>query len=142
MKKVFSLIFATLIASLILSSCSAKLFVIRPTLIDRITIEDLSSGESVELLRNDVDEVDWLMDDLVLQMAEFYRRDGKCSDGDTHIYKAVFYYGERLELSVIINEDGSVCKNEGHYVLTDTEDKKIKDFLVNWAHAFELGRPD
>ena len=48
-----------------------------------------------------------------------------------HLYKAEFYNDDRSELSVIINEDGSVCKNEGHYVLTDTEDEKITDFLVN-----------
>jgi len=137
MKKVFSLLFATLIAGLLLTSCSAKLFVIRPTLIDRITIEDLSSGESVELLRDRIDETDWLMDDLVFEMAEFYKRDGKCSDADGHLYKAEFYNGDRLELSVIISEDGSVCKNEGHYVLTGTDEKDIKKFLGNWAQAFE-----
>ena len=141
MKKVYPLLFAILIACLVLSSCSAKLYVIRPTLIDRITIEDLSSGESAELLRDQSDEADWLMDDLVLEMAEFYKRDGGCSDEDRHLYKAVFYYGNRLELSVIINEDGSVCKNEGHYVLTGTEEAMIEEFLENWAKTFELESP-
>lgn len=139
MKKVFPLLCAALVAVLILTSCSAKLFVIRPTLISKITIENLSTGESTELLRDQSDETDWLMDDLIFEMAEFYKRDGGCSDSDGHLYKAVFYNDDRLELSVIINEDGSVCKNEGHYVLTDTEDEKITDFLVNWAHAFESG---
>jgi hypothetical protein len=35
-----------------------------------------------------------------------------------------------------------VCKNEGHYVLTDTETATIAEFLENWANAFELGSPD
>ncbi|MBN1892094.1 MAG: hypothetical protein JW780_04870 [Clostridiales bacterium] len=139
MKKVLSLLFVTLIACLVLSSCGSKLFVIRPTLIDRITIEDLSTGESTELLRDQTDEIDQLMDELVLEMAEFYERDGKCSDEDGHLYTANFYYGDRSELSVIINRDGSVCKDEGHYILTDTQDQEIEEFLENWATAFEFG---
>jgi len=121
-----------------LSSCSAKLFVIRPTLIDKITIENLSSGESAELIRNNDDEVKWLMDDLVLQMAEFYRRDGKCTDKDEHLYEAVYYYGDRLELSVLINEDGSICKNDGHYVLSEENEEMVEKDLENWAKVFEL----
>jgi len=139
MKKLLSLLFATLLLCLVLSSCSAKLFVIRPTLIDRITIENLSTGESIELIRNDVDEVKWLMDDLVLQMAEFYKRDGKCGEEDGHLYEAVYYNGDRLELSVFINEDGSVCKNEGHYVLSEEDAEMVEEDLGNWAKAFELG---
>lgn len=138
MKKVFPLLCAALVAVLILTSCSAKLFVIRPTLIDRITIKDLSTGESTELLRDQTDETDWLMDNLIFEMAEFYKRDGDCADSDGHLYKAEFYNDDRLELSVIINEDGSVCKNDAHYNLTDTEDQEIEEFLGNWAQAFEL----
>ncbi len=138
MKRRLPLILMIFLFCLALSSCSAKLFVIRPTLIDRITIENLSTGESVELIRNDVDKVEWLMDDLVLQMAEFYKRDGKCTDEDGHLYEAVYYNGDRLELTVFINEDGSVCKNEGHYVLTGTEDEEIRDFLANWAQTFNM----
>ena len=140
MKKLILLLFATLLTCLMLSSCSAKLFVIRPTLIDRITIDNLSSGESAELIRNNVDEVKWLMDDLVLQMAEFYRRDGKCTDKDGHLYEAVYYYGDRLELSVFINEDGSICKNEGHYVLSKEDEEMVAKDLENWAKAFELAK--
>jgi hypothetical protein len=139
MKKLLLLLFATLLLCFVLSSCSAKLYVIRPTLIDRITIENLSSGESTELIRSNVDEVKWLMDDLVLQMAEFYKREGKCADDDGHLYEAVYYYGDRLELSVFINEDGSVCKNKGHYVLTEEDEAMVKEDLENWAKAFELG---
>lgn len=139
MKKLLLLLIATLLACVVLSSCSAKLFVIRPTHIDRITIENLSSGESTELIRGDVDEVKWLMDDLVLQMAEFYKHEGMCADDDGHLYEAVFYYGDRLELSVFINEDGSVCKNKGHYVLSEEDEAMIEEDLANWAEAFELG---
>ena len=138
MKKLILLLFATLLTCLMLSSCSAKLFVIRPTLIDKITIENLSSGESAELIRNNDDEVKWLMDDLVLQMAEFYRRDGKCTDKDEHLYEAVYYYGDRLELSVFINEDGSICKNNGHYVLSEENEEMVEKDLENWAKVFEL----
>jgi len=138
MKKLILLLFATLLTCLMLSSCSAKLFVIRPTLIDKITIENLSSGESAELIRNNDDEVKWLMDDLVLQMAEFYRRDGKCTDKDGHLYEAVYYYGDRLELSVFINEDGSICKNNGHYVLSEENEEMVEKDLENWAKVFEL----
>ena len=140
MKKLILLLFATFLTCFMLSSCSAKLFVIRPTLIDRITIDNLSSGESAELIRNNVDEVKWLMDDLVLQMAEFYRRDGKCTDKDGHLYEAVYYYGDRLELSVFINEDGSICKNEGHYVLSKEDEEMVAKDLENWAKAFELAK--
>ncbi len=139
MKKVFPLLFATLVACSVLASCSTKLFVIRPTLISRITIDNLSTGESAELLRDQSDETDWLMDDLVFEMAEFYKRDGSCSDSDGHIYEAVFYNDDRLEISVIINEDGSVCIGDGHYVLTEPEEEKIRGFLANWANAFETG---
>ncbi|MBN1891877.1 MAG: hypothetical protein JW780_03785 [Clostridiales bacterium] len=142
MKKVFPLLFAALVAVLILTSCSAKLFVIRPTLISKIAIENLSTGESTELLRDQTDETDWLMDDLIFEMAEFYKRDGDCSDSDGHLYKAVFYNDDRLELSVIINEDGSVCKNNGHYVLSDPEDSEIEAFNELWEKAFESGRQD
>lgn len=139
MKKLIPILFATLLLCLVLSSCSAKLYVIRPTLIDRITIKDLSSGESTELIRGDVDEVKWLMDDLVLQMAEFYKRDGKCTDDDGHFYEAVYYNGDRLELTVFINEDGSVCKDEGHYVLSEEDEAMVKEDFGNWAKAFEIG---
>lgn len=139
MKKLIPLLFTTLLLCLVLSSCSAKLYVIRPTLIDRITIENLSSGESTELIRGDVDEVKWLMDDLVLQMAEFYKRDGKCIDDDGHLYEAVYYNGDRLELTVFINEDGAVCKDEGHYALSEEDEAMVKEDLENWAKAFELG---
>lgn len=133
------LLFAALTACLALSSCSAKLFVIRPTLIDRITIENLSSGDSAELIRSDVDEVRWLMDDLVLQMAEFYKHDGKCGDADGHLYEAKYYNGDRLELTVFINDDGSVCRNDGHYILSDEDTAMVKEDLENWGKAFELG---
>jgi hypothetical protein len=139
MKKCIPLLFAPLLLCLVLASCSAKLFVIRPTLIDRITIENLSSGESTELIRGEVDEVKWLMDDLVLQMAEFYKRDGKCAEEDGHLYEAAFYNGDRLELSVFINEDGSVCKNKGHYVLSEEDAEMVEEDLENWVKAFELG---
>jgi hypothetical protein len=137
MKKLILLLFTTLLTCLMLSSCSAKLFVIRPTLIDKITVENLSSGESAELIRNNDDEVKWLMDDLVLQMAEFYRRDTKCTEKDGHLYEAVYYYGDRLELSVLINEDGSICKNDGHYVLSEEDEEMVEKDLENWAKVFE-----
>lgn len=139
MKKLLLLLFATPLLCLVLSSCNAKLFVIRPTLIDRITIANLSSGESTELIRSDIDEVKWLMDDLVLQMAEFYKRDGKCSDDYGHLYEAEFYNGDRLELSVFMNEDGSVCKGEGRYVLSEENAEMVEEDLEKWAKAFELG---
>ena len=87
MKKLILLLFATLLTCLMLSSCSAKLFVIRPTLIDRITVENLSSGESAELIRNN---------------------------------------------------DGSICKNEGHYVLSKEDEEMVEIVLENWVKVFEL----
>jgi len=101
MKKLIPLLFATLLMCLVLSSCSAKLYVICPTL--------------------------------------FYKRDGKCTDDDGHLYEAVYYNGDRLELSVFINEDGSVCKDEGHYVLSEKDEAMVKEDLENWAKAFEPG---
>ena len=138
MRKITSFLFATLLACFVLSSCSAKLFVIRPPLIDRITIENISTGESIELIRGDVDEVNWLMDDLVLQMAEFYKRDGQCTAQDSHQYEADYYYGDRLELTVIINEDGSICKGKGHYVVSEEDGEMVKEDLSNWDKAFNL----
>lgn len=49
---------------LCLASCNAKLSTIRPTLITRIALEEVETGEKSDLLRDESDEVDWLMDDL------------------------------------------------------------------------------
>ncbi len=129
-----------LMLTLFISSCAAKLTTIRPTLITSIQVENIASGENVELLRDDNDETDWLMDDLVFQMEEFYKAAGSCGEGEEHLYNALYFMGERLELDVIINTDGSVCKNGRRYVQKE-EDIGPLDRSVNleqWEECFTI----
>ena len=136
-KGIFVIIF--LMLTLLISSCAAKLTTIRPTLITTIKVENIAAGEKVELLRDDNDETNWLMDDLVFQMEEFYKAAGSCGEGEEHLYSARYFMGERLELDVIINTDGSVCKNGRRYI--QKEDSSPLDRSVNleqWEECFTI----
>ena len=137
MKKIISSTLSIFICCMFLSSCSAKLTTIQPTLISKINIEKLSSGDKIELVRTGLDEVEWLMDDLVLQMEQLYVYTGKCTSNDDHLYKAEYYFKQRLELIVMINSDGSVCKNNKHYRLSKEQSDRISEYLDNWGMAFQ-----
>jgi hypothetical protein len=121
---------------LCLASCSSKLSTIRPTLITRITLEDVETEERSELKRDQSEEMDWLMDDLVLQMEQFYKKTGSCTQEDQHIYQVDYYRGDILEMSVIVNADASVCIQDKHYELADKNDEEIAEYRKGMEKAF------
>lgn len=131
---------AIIVSILMLSSCNAKLSTIRPTLITRIEMEDLRSGEKAELNRDEEDEIDWLMDDLVIQMEQFYKKTGACTVEDQHVYRVEYNRGDEVEMYVIVNADGSICKQDNHYVLADKDEDEIASYLEDWEEAFSLGK--
>jgi hypothetical protein len=122
MKKIAS-VSALFILCLFLSSCSGKLTTIRPTLITRMVVENMVTGEIAEHLRDEYQEMDWLMDDLIFQMERQFNQEGRCQETDAHVYYAQFYMQDKLELSVYIHEDGSVCKNGKHYFPVEQNDE-------------------
>lgn len=129
----------SLVLCLLLGACAAKLTTIRPTLITRIVVENTLTGEKAELIRKDNAETDWLMDDLVFQMEQFFKGEGECGQSEA-IYHAEYYMGDRLEFSVTINSDGSVCKDGRRYVQVGQGDNVI-DRTVNldrWAECFDI----
>jgi len=135
-KEIFAVI-CVLVLSFIFNSCAAKLTTIRPTLINRITVENIAAGEKTELFRGDNDETDWLMDDFVYQMEQFYKSVGLCDEEDEHLYSVRYYMGEQLELDVFINTDSSVCKNGRRYVQKaddSTFDRSVD--LDQWEDCF------
>jgi hypothetical protein len=138
MRKVVFVIIV-LMLSMLISSCAAKLTTIRPTLITTITVENIAVGEKIELLRDDNDETDWLMDDLIFQMEQFFIAAGECGEGEEHLYSARYFMGEQLELDVIINTDGSVCKNGRRYVQKEDSgplDRSVD--LEQWEECFAI----
>lgn len=139
MRKIFC-IAILMICILFLVSCNAKLSTIRPTLITRIVIEDIKTGDQAELLRDSSDEIDWMMDDLVLQMEQFYAKKGECTAEDEHAYKVDYYFDEKIELAVIIHDDASVCIDNIRYELADKENSE--QYQENWEEAFALGSGD
>jgi hypothetical protein len=138
LKKTF-VIMVSLILCFLFSACTGKLTTIRPTLITRIAIENTVTGEKAELIRGDSTETDWLMDDLIFQMEQFFKAEGKCEPED-ELYYVEYYFGDRLELSISINSDGSVCKDGKRYVQNEQGDNVI-DRSVNldkWAECFDI----
>jgi hypothetical protein len=93
------------------------------------------TGEKAEHMRTENERIGWLMDDLIFQMEQKYNQLSKCVETDEHIYYAQFYMKDKIELSVYINNDGSICKNNKRYFLSDNNHKKngISDDLDKWA---------
>ena len=136
MRKVVFVIIVFML-SLLFNSCVVKLTTIRPTLITTITVEKIAIGDTIELHRDENDETDWLMDDLVFQMEQNFKAIGNCGENEEHLYDARYFMGERLELDVIINTDDSVCKNGRRYV--QKEDSSPLNRSVNleqWEQCF------
>ncbi len=140
MKKNISILII-LILCFFISGCSSKLTTIRPTLITRMLVEDMATGEKVEHMRTEDEEIAWLMDDLIIQMEQKYNHKGKCLETDQHIYYVQFYMEDKLELSVYINNDGSVCKNNKRYFLSEQNHKKNDNSvdLHKWAEFQTIG---
>jgi hypothetical protein len=140
MKRVICVSLMVVVLCLAVSSCAGKLTTIRPTLISRIGVKNCETDETVEHLRGEQQDLDWLMDDLVFQMEQFYLKDGKCAETDEHLYDVAFYMNDRLELSVFINSDGSVCRNGSRYVQRDREDNGAVHpvDLTQWKDFFDF----
>lgn len=122
MKRKIILLLSMVILCSMTSSCASKLTTIRPTLIDRIIVKDVAADDTVEIIRKTSDELDWQMDDIVFQMEQIYKREGKCTETDGHLYVLELYMNEKLELNVYINSDGSICKNGSKYVQVDKDE--------------------
>ena len=139
MKKII-IISVIFILCIFISACSRKLTTIRPTLITRMVVENMVTGEKAEHIRTENEKIGWLMDDLIFQMEQKYNQLSKCVETDEHIYYAQFYMKDKLELSVYINNDGSICKNNKHYFLSDKNHKKngISDDLDKWAEFLSV----
>lgn len=137
-KKILKLLFSIIIC-LMLCACTAKLTTIRPTLITRIEVEENSSGIKIKHTRKQNADLDNLMDELVLQMEKKYRHLGSCKNHHEHAFEASFYREEQLELQVLINWDGSICKDERLYTLKSDNDADIRVYIKNWEDfmAFE-----
>lgn len=137
MRKKIPVISSVLMLVVFFCSCAAKLTTIRPTLIGRIKIENITTGEKAQLNRNSNEETSWLMDDLIFQMERPYELKGLCGEDDGHLYDAKYYMGDKLELSVIINSDSSVCKSGRRYV--QKAEDSVVDRSVNldqWKKCF------
>lgn len=117
---------------LLLSACAGKLTTIRPTLISRIAVQDCATEETVERLRGEQQELDWLMDELIFQMEQLYIKEDQCAETDGHVYQVSFYMDDRLELTAFLNSDGSVCKKGSRYVQTKPEDNGHPVDLTRW----------
>lgn len=130
-------VFAALLICFGLSACAMKLTTIRPTLITRIEVVNIATGEQAAVDRKVDDETDWLMDDLVFQMEELYKNEGLCAETDEHIYEAKFYLRDKLELRVLINSDGRICKNGRRYVQEKGDDAYRPVNLDQWAKCFQ-----
>ncbi len=143
MKKRIFVIIVSLALCFLFGACAAKLTTINPMLITRITAQNIATGEKAELNRKDNTDTDWLMDDLVFQMEQFFKAEGECGRSEA-LYNAEYYMGERLELSVTINSDGSVCKDGMRYVQTE-QGESVIDRTVNldkWAECFDIAEAE
>ncbi len=129
-----------LVISLCMALVACKLTTIRPTLITRIVAEDLAIGTKVERSRKTSQELDWLMDDLVFLMERQFEQTGACTEEDGHLYYVEYYMDDRLEFSVYVNSDGSVCKDGRRHVIRKDGEQEFDpvDDLEKWAEFFDF----
>lgn len=124
-----------MVLMLILCGCATKLTTVRPSEISLLTVERLSDGITVSLPYSP--ESGDLKDTLIFQLEEPYKEVSACSENDGHCYKVSLYLGaenKKLDTEVVINSDGSVCKNGKRYVADVTAEQPV--MIANWEALF------
>lgn len=134
MKRKILLILAMLL-SFTLSACTAKLTTVRPAEISELRVERMADGTAVTLpdAAHDAD----LKDILIFQLEKPYNETGSCAETDGHLYHVRLYIGEKLDIEVIINEDGSVCKGGKRHAPSEKADAPVN--VADWDALFDEG---
>lgn len=144
MKSKFTACFLVLCMCMTMSACTSKLTNISPDRVERMEVVELLSGEKIELLHEG--ESMAVKQQLIEQLKQPFRSDGNCNVDDGHTYQIVMFVDDQVHANIIINGDGSACKEGKHFILA--EEGKFLD-LYTYQNLFsgvkaaenEFGKP-
>ena len=108
-RKTVSIIIAVVLC-FALSACSAKLVNVRSSDIILIEVHDLINGYMVE-----IDDPTRKIE-IIEELDQQFNASGECTADDGHKYQVVMFSSDEMKANIIINGDGSVCKDRTHYI--------------------------